>query len=215
MTNLRCEAILFDLDGVLVDSRETVERIWQRWASERGLDPAPFIRVAHGRRISETLRMVAPDLDIRKEVAALDAMEEVVTEGTRAAPGAGELIAEVPPGRWGIVTSGSNVVARLRLSIAGLPAPGVFITAEQVRHGKPDPEGYLAGARALGRSAGQCLVFEDAPPGVLAGVAAGMRVMALLTTHDRAALPGALEWIASLSSVTVADEQGGLLVEWS
>lgn len=213
MPSIACRAILFDLDGVLVDSRATVERIWHAWAAERGFSAEPFIRVAHGRRISETLRLVAPELDIAREVATLDAMEEVITEGTRIAPGATRLLALLPADRWGIVTSGSSRVAQLRLGVAGLPVPRVFITAELVRRGKPDPEGYLAGAAALGRLPHECLVFEDAPPGVAAGKAAGMRVVALLTTHPEESLAGADAHIPDLSHLKLEVRHDLILVD--
>ncbi|MEO8200510.1 MAG: HAD family hydrolase [Gemmatimonadota bacterium] len=214
MPIVSCQAILFDLDGVLVDSRETVERIWHQWAETRGLNPNDFIRVAHGRRISETLRMVAPHLDIDREVAELDAMELVVTTGTRVAPGAATILNTLPRDRWGIVTSGSDAVARLRLGTAGLPVPDVFITAERVKRGKPDPQGYAIGAEQLGRGPAHCLVFEDAPPGVAAGKAAGMRVVALLTTHQADALASADARIPDLSHVTVRAGGPNMLVEF-
>jgi len=126
MVTVVAAAVLFDLDGVLVDSRRGIDAIWRHWAGLRGRDPEPFIRVAHGRRTSETLREVAPELDVRAETAVLDALEETWTEGLAAAPGAARLVAALPNDRWGIVTSGSRAVARLRLRVAGLPEPPVL-----------------------------------------------------------------------------------------
>src|SRR5947208_3816387 len=134
---MQCRAILFDLDGVLVDSRECIELIWHAWAAERGLDPADFLRVAHGRRIAETLRLVAPQLDASVEAAVLDAMEEVETRGLRATPGAAALLRQLSEAQRAIVTSGSRAVATLRLRTAGLPIPDVFVTAGDVKQGKP------------------------------------------------------------------------------
>src|SRR2546430_768853 len=170
---MSCRAILFDLDGVLVDSRECIELIWHAWAAERGLDAADFLRVAHGRRIAETLRLVAPQLDASVEAAVLDAMEEVETRGLRAAPGAAALLRQLSEAQRAIVTSGSRAVATLRLRTAGLPTPGVFVTAGDVERGKPGPEGELLAAGRLGGAPPGCVVVEDLPPRVAAGKGAG------------------------------------------
>ena len=200
---MQCRAILFDLDGVLVDSRECIELIWHAWAAERALDPADFLRVAHGRRIAETLRLVAPQLDAVAEAAVLDAMEEVETRGLRAVPGAAALLRQLSEVQRAIVTSGSHGVATLRLRTAGLPIPGVFVTAGDVMQGKPHPEGYLLAAGRLGVAPADCVVLEDSPPGVAAGKAAGMRVIALLTTYAAAALSGADACLSSLADLRV------------
>lgn len=204
-------ALLFDLDGVLVDSRGVVERVWRRWAALRDRDPEPFIRVAHGRRISETIREVAPGLDARAEAAALDAMEAVETDGLAAVPGARELIAALGGYRWAVVTSGGRAVASLRLRAAGLEPPGVFVTAEDVRRGKPDPEGYLAAARRLAVDPARCVVLEDAPPGIRAARAAGMRVVAVATTHVPEVLAEADRVVGSPAELEI--RRGGLAVK--
>lgn len=183
MTTWRCAAVLFDLDGVLVDSRRCIEGVWRTWAAGKGLDPEPFIRIAHGRRTSETIRTVAPRLDVAAEVAALDRLEEIETAGIHPVPGADQLLRTIPATRWAIVTSGSRRVASLRLGVVGLPVPDVFITSDAVRQGKPAPDGYLAAAARLGLVPEDCVAVEDSPPGVAAARAAGMRVVALLTTH--------------------------------
>jgi sugar-phosphatase len=182
----------------------------------RGLDPEPFIRVAYGRRISETLRLVNPGLDVSAEVAVLDGMEEVMTDCLAPVPGVGELLRQMA-GRWGIVTSGSSAVATLRLTTMGIPIPEVFVTAEQVRRGKPEPDGYLAAARRMDLAPADCLVVEDAPPGVAAGKAAGMPVIAVLTTHRMEALTQADGWIESVSMLRVRLDQAGdsaVSIEW-
>jgi len=193
--------ILFDLDGVLVDSRPLIEEIWRRWAFPRGLDAEDFIAVAHGRRTSETLRQVAPHLDIAAETAALDAMEEVATDGLAPIPGALDLLGALEPGAWAIVTSGSRAVATLRLRTAGLPIPAVMVTGDEVRFGKPHPEPYLTAAERTGVPARECIVVEDAPAGVLAAKAAGMRVVAVTTTHSRELLFAADRIMDSLAEV--------------
>src|SRR5256886_7375577 len=126
---LQCRAILFDLDGVLVDSRECIELIWHAWAAERGLDPADFLRVAHGRRIAETLRLVAPQLDASVEAAVLDAMEEVETRGLRAAPGAAALLRQPSEAQRAIVTPGDCPGPDPPPRTPRLPLPAAFITA--------------------------------------------------------------------------------------
>ena len=189
MSSLQCKAVLFDLDGVLADSRRVVENVWKVWAAEKGLNPAPFLAIAHGRRTSEILRAVAPELDIAAEAYRLDRMEEFATEGLAPIPGAREFVSSLPPDRWGVVTSGHRECAEFRLQYVGIPVPRVFITGDIVVQGKPDPEGYLRGAKELGFPPQDCVVFEDAPPGVAAAAAAGMRVIGLLTTHPATALP--------------------------
>lgn len=209
---MRCAALLFDLDGVLVDSRAVVEDIWRRWATERGYDPAPYLRVAHGRRIRETLLSVDPTLDIEREVRLLDATEAADETPLTAVAGARELIRGLAPERWAIVTSGGHGLASRRLDRAGIPHPRVFVTAEQVRHGKPDPQGYRLAAERLGRDPAECVVFEDAPAGVAAARAAGTRVVALTTTHTREALTGAEGTIDDFTMVRVTREGSELIV---
>jgi mannitol-1-/sugar-/sorbitol-6-phosphatase len=209
MPSAPCRAILFDLDGVLVDSRECVELVWRAWAAAQGLDAAPFLAVAHGRRISDTLRLVAPALDAAAEAAVMDRMEETETRGLRVAPGAAELVAALGPGRWAVVTSGSRAVATLRLRTAELPIPAVFVTADDVGRGKPDPEPYLTATARLGVSPADCLVCEDSPTGLAAALAAGIRTIALLTTHRAEALAGADATVASLAALALSPGTGG------
>ena len=197
-----------------MDSRAVVERIWRRWAAERGLDAEPFLRVAHGRRIRETLRAVDPALDTEREVRALDAAETAAVDAMSAIAGARELVSGLAPDTWGIVTSGGRALARRRLDLAGLPHPAVFVTGEDVTSGKPAPEGYLLAAGRLGRDAASCVVFEDAPPGVAAARAAGARVVALTTTHNRQDLTGAERTIADFTAVRVSRDGAELIVRF-
>ncbi len=208
------QAMLFDLDGVLVDSRPCVKHVWEEWAAAHGFDAEEFLKVAHGRRTRETLRMVRPTLDIAAEVAVLDRMEETETRGLLPVEGALPLLESLPADRWGIVTSGSREVASLRLRIARLPRPRVFVTGENVTHGKPDPEAYLHAARQLGVAPGQCFVLEDAPPGLAAAKAAGMTVAAVLTTHERTDLKGADAFVPNLSGVQALATSKGLRVSF-
>jgi len=212
--DLPCRAILFDLDGVLVDSRRCIELVWHAWAAERGLDPAPFLAVAHGRRTSESVRLVAPHLDAATEARALDRLEEREARGLAAAPGARALLERLGEGEWAVVTSGSRAVATLRLGTSGLPVPRVCVTADDVRRGKPEPEGYLAAARRLGVDPPDCVVVEDSPTGLGAGKAAGMRVVAVLMTHPADALAAADVRLASLAALRLRRDagRGGLVV---
>ena len=214
---MRANALLFDLDGVLVDSGECVRRVCTDWAISRGLDPTFVLRFGQGRRVQETVSGVAPHLDIEKEVATLVAIEARTTEGLYPVPGADDLLASLPPGAWAIVTSGARAVASLRLGHVRLPTPRTFITADDVEHGKPHPEGYLAAARALGRSPAECIVIEDAPPGIEAACAAGMRSIGIAGTFPAEALMQATVVLPALSALRVAVEAGGkgLQISWS
>lgn len=188
MIEISCDAVLFDMDGTLVDSTAAVERMWRAWAQRGGLDPQPILAVAHGRRTSETMREIAPWLDIALETAWFDAQEELDTAGIVEVPGASALLAKVE--RWAVVTSAHRRLAEIRLGCAGLPIPQVLVCGDELARGKPDPEGYLKAAALLGVAPERCLVVEDAPAGVEAGRRAGMQVVALSTTHPASAFPG-------------------------
>ncbi len=195
---LACDAVLFDLDGVLIDSTTCIVRHWQHWADRHGLDLATIMQHAHGVRTVETMRAVAPHLDVAAEAEQFTVREVADTDGVVAIEGAADLLAALPPDAWGIVTSGSTALARARLARAGLPIPHVLITAEQVSRGKPSPEPYLAGASRLGLPVERCIVIEDAPAGVASGTAAGMRVVGIASTHAAAEL-------LALGATVVAD----------
>lgn len=210
-TVLSCDAVLFDLDGVLVDSAEVVERTWRRWAVRHGFDPADVIRTAHGRRTIETVRLLAPHLVADEEVAALAASESSETEGLYEVPGARNLLESLPPRSWAVVTSGIRPVAELRIRHTGLPAPPVLVTADQVRHGKPHPEGFLTAAARLGVDPARCVVVEDAPPGIDAARAGGMRVVAIASTYTPEALAGADVVVPALALLRVSTSSEGRL----
>ncbi len=184
MKRFECTAFLFDLDGVLVDSTAWVEQQWRRWATDKGLQPEPFLRVCHGRRAVETIRLAAPHLDAEAEVAALTPYEDDTSSETLGPlAGAAQLVGLLPVESWAVATSGGRQLAISRLRRAGLPVPRVLICAEDVVQGKPSPDVYLLAAHRLGVSPGQCIVFEDAPAGVQAAHAAAMPVIGLTTTH--------------------------------
>jgi sugar-phosphatase len=194
-----CDAVLFDMDGTLVDSREIVERMWIRWADEHGLSREAILAVAHGRRTLETMQLVAPHLATPEEAARLDALEALEDGGEVPVPGAASLLATLPPHRWAVATSASRALALRRIVGIGLPAPGVLIGADMVVDGKPHPEGYRRAAAELGVAPERCVVFEDTPAGVQAGRAAGATVIGLLTTYP--ALNGCDAVVADLAAV--------------
>jgi sugar-phosphatase len=209
---LQCSALLFDLDGVLVDSRAVVERTCRRWAERHRLDPENVVRVAHGRRTSDTVRALAPHLDQAREVAWLDEMELTDVEGLREVPGVRRFLAALPAGAWAVVTSCGRQLAELRLSSVGLPIPDIMVTSEDVSQGKPSPEGYALGAQRLGVHAKHCIIFEDAPPGIEAGRAAGARVIALSTTQPDGDFAGAATVVPDFTALRVRPEHGAFVV---
>lgn len=196
-----CRALLFDLDGVLVDSTECVTRTWRRWAQANGVNPETILGVAHGRRTMDTLRLVAPHLATEAEVAGLAQSEAHETAGVYEVPGARALLQALPPAAWAVITAGIWSVATLRLRHTNLPEPVVLITAEDLHRGKPDPEGYLAAAARLGVPPKDCVVVEDAPAGLDAARAAGMRAVALTTTHAAEQLTAATWGLRFLSQL--------------
>ena len=201
--SFRCRAILFDLDGVLVDSAERVEKTWRKWATRHRLDPEHVIAMAHGRRTIETVRLVAPELSIDAELHALEASEATNPEGVYEIAGARELLQRLPASRWAVVTSGIRAVAEFRLRYTGLPLPAVMICADEITHGKPDPEGYLTAAARLGYSPADCIVIEDAPAGIESAQAAGMRAIAIATTYPSEQLRSADAVVARLADLLV------------
>ena len=203
MQEFSCRAILFDLDGVLVDSTACIERHWTRWATRQGLDPAQVIRAAHGRPTIETIREVAPQLCAEDETARLEAGEATDTDGVAAFAGAAELLRSLPEGTWAVATSGTRRTATNRFAQTGLPAPRVLITADDIRRGKPDPEPYLLAAEGLGVAAADCVVVEDAPPGVASARAAGTRVVAVTTSHRAAELAAADAIVSAIQDLQV------------
>src|SRR5258708_4124744 len=202
------KAILFDMDGVLIDSTPAVARVWRAWAMEHGFDPGRVIAHAHGRRSIETVRALAPHLDAARENIRVEQMEIDDKDGVIPLPGAAELLHRLPQERFAIVTSATRPLAEARMGYAGLLIPKRFICAEDVVHGKPSPEPYLKGAEMLGFAPDECLVFEDAPAGIAAARTAGMRVIALHTTAPVHELQAAETVVASLAEVKAQFHDG-------
>ena len=182
------DAILFDIDGTLVDSTGAVERTWRTWSGARGLDADEILRICHGRRSEDTIAELLPPADRAAAVTELEQLELADLADVIALPAAYTLLTALPTQRWAAVTSGPRRLMHARLAAAGLPVPAVLVSAEDVRHGKPDPEGYLSAAAELGVDIRRCLVVEDAPAGIEAGRASGARVLAVATSHPTDAL---------------------------
>jgi mannitol-1-/sugar-/sorbitol-6-phosphatase len=177
-------AFLFDMDGTILNSIAAAERIWGAWAMRHGLDVATFLPTIHGVKGVETIsRLGLPGVDAQKEAQEILDAEMAELEGIVPIPGAAEFLASLPRGRWALVTSAGLDLALKRLREAGIPRPDVIVSGDDVTNGKPNPECFLLGARLLGVAASDCLVFEDATAGILAGEGAGAAIMVITQTH--------------------------------
>jgi mannitol-1-/sugar-/sorbitol-6-phosphatase len=217
MPKISCKAILFDMDGVLVDSTPAVARVWSWWARRHGFDPIKTVHEAHGRPSIATIRELLPDADHEAENREVERREILDVEGVIPLAGVHKLLTSLPAGRWTIVTSCTKPLADVRLRVAGIAPPPQFITARDITIGKPDPQPYLKGAALLGFAAQDCIVVEDAAAGVRSGKAAGARVLALQSTetNERLIELGADWIIKDCSSVSLngATESGDLIFE--
>jgi mannitol-1-/sugar-/sorbitol-6-phosphatase len=206
-----CSAILFDLDGVLVDSTRAVDREWRQWARRKGLDGDAIMAIAHGVRTVEVIQRVAPHLDAEVEARLIEAEEAGDQDGVAVMPGAAELLRSIPLGRWGVVTSGSRPLASARLRFCGLRVPEVLVTSDDVTNGKPHPEPYLKGAAGLGVNPAECLVIEDAPAGIQSARTAGMKVIGMASTYPVDELKGANFVIGKHDHIRIASNGAGKL----
>lgn len=198
-TSIRCRGVLFDLDGVLVDSTPAVARVWTWWAHQHGFpDPDEIVRLAHGRPSIATIRELLPNANHEAENREMERREIEDTDGVIPLPGTLELLQAIPREKWAIVTSCTRRLAEVRIVAAGLPKPEYMITSTDITNGKPHPEPYLKGAKTLGVTGEECVVIEDAPAGIRAGKAAGAHVVALRTTASDAELRTAgADWIVN------------------
>ena len=195
--------LLFDMDGVLISSIGSVVRCWRAWCRMYDVPGADTYEVPHGMRAIEIIHTLRPDIDPAEGLRVIEDLEIADTGDLRVLPGVTALLASLPSERWTIVTSATRRLLLGRLAAAGLPTPERLIAADDVTRGKPDPEPYRRGAELLGFSPGQCIVVEDAPSGVSAGLAAGCRVLGVLGTHTPADLPHATWLVPSLAEVRV------------
>jgi mannitol-1-/sugar-/sorbitol-6-phosphatase len=191
MTEIHCSALLFDLDGVLIDSTPAVTRVWQQWALEHGFDPEEVVARVHGRPSLTTIREYLPNADHAAENREIERREMQDTDGIVTLAGARTLLLQLPEERWTIATSCTRPLAEVRLRAAGLPVPECIVTSTDVMMGKPHPEPFLMAATKVGFPATECVVVEDVPAGVRAGKAAGARVIGFRTTVEEAELRGA------------------------
>jgi len=212
MPTFSCSAILFDLDGVLCDSTRQVDREWREWAARKGVDGDAVMAIAHGVRTVEVIGRVAPHLDAAAEAAAIENHEAHDQRGVVVMPGAADLVKSIPSGRWGVVTSGSRLLATNRLRHCGLPVPEVMVTSDDVVNGKPHPEPYLMGAEQLGFRPEECLVIGGAPAGIESARAGGMKVIAITSTYPAEAVEHADVVIGKLAQIQVSLNGTGSLV---
>jgi sugar-phosphatase len=202
------------MDGVLISSIGSVVRCWRRWAELYNIPGAESYEVPHGMRAIEIVKSLRPDIDPEQGLRLIEDMEIEDTDDLKVLPGVKKLLEGLPPERWAIVTSATHRLMLGRLKVAGLPIPARLISGDMVERGKPDPEPYRRGAALLGLEPHECVVVEDAPSGVGAGIAAGCRVLGVLGTHSVEELREAT-WIAeSLDTVQVAEREGGLAVRF-
>ena len=214
---MKCKGFLFDLDGTLVDSLPAVERSWINWALSWGVNPQDVLAFIHGKQAITSLRHFMEgesEETIQKEFIKLEQIEATDTEGVTALPGAHLLLSELNRQNipWAIVTSGSMPVASARHKAANLPEPEVFITAEQVKHGKPQPDAYLLGAERLGLAPEDCVVVEDAAAGVMAGLAAGCKVIAVNAPDDTPGIENVDFDLSTLEILLVSSSDEGVKV---
>ncbi|MEU9702960.1 HAD-IA family hydrolase [Streptomyces sp. NPDC047981] len=207
---IRAEALLFDNDGTLVSSMASVYRCWTRWAGEYGITAEDFARVElHGRPAAEIIADLLPAARVPGALRRIEQLEvEDVPGGVELLPGTKELLSSLPADRWAVVTSATRPLGEARLREAGIDFPAL-VAADDITRGKPDPEPFLLAAARLGVDPAACVVFEDAPAGLAAGRAAGMRTVALATTHDRAELDADYV-VTDLSAVSAQATDGGV-----
>jgi sugar-phosphatase len=208
-------ALLFDMDGVLVSSIASARRCWRRWAEHYGVPNADTFEIPHGVRAIDIVRMTRPDIDPYEGLKLIEDMEVEDVSDVEVLPGARALLHSLPAQRWTIVTSAGRRLLLARLAAANLPAPAELISAESVERGKPDPEPYRKGAALLGLPPAQCIVVEDAPSGIRAGLAAGCRVLGVVGTHDAPTLreAGATWVVPSLTAVHATATAAGIRLE--
>ncbi|GHF09713.1 phosphatase [Streptomyces werraensis] len=208
---IHARALLFDNDGTLVSSLDSVNRCWTRWAVEYGLTAEDFARIElHGRPAAEIAADLLPAHLVPQAVARIEDLEveDVADGGVGLLPGTKEFLAGLPAERWAVVTSATRRLAEARMGAAGI-LPKTLVAADDITHGKPDPEPYLLAARMLGVDPAECVVFEDAPAGLQAGRAAGMTTVALATTHRAEELTADLV-VRDLSALSVLVTDAGI-----
>jgi sugar-phosphatase len=214
LVTVEAAGILFDMDGVLVSSIGSVNRCWKLWAAHYGLPNADSVQIEHGTRAVDMIAKLIPGMDVAEGLRLIEDMEIEDVSDLKVLPGARALLESLPPERWAIVTSATYRLLLGRLKAADLPVPERIISGDMVERGKPDPEPYRRGAELIQSPPAECIVVEDAPSGVDAGVAAGCRVLGVLGTHSDAELRAAgASWIVrSLEDVSSQAGPQGLVL---
>ncbi|MFG2607729.1 HAD-IA family hydrolase [Streptomyces sp. NPDC048514] len=210
-TVLTARALLLDMDGTLVNSDAVVERIWRSWAERHGLDGDEVMKVVHGRQGHASMAVLLPGRPVEQNLAdnaRMLAEETADTDGVVEVPGAAAFLASLRGLPHALVTSADVALSTARMKAAGLPLPGIRVTAESVGASKPDPEGFLKGAAELGVDPADCIVFEDSGAGIAAGRAAGMRVVGV---GPRAGVHGPDVTVEDLTRITVGTLPGGTI----
>lgn len=216
MPSTRCQAIIFDLDGVLIDGELIYRRHWKEWGDTHGIPIEEILAIHHGKPAIRTMEIVAPHLDAVAESRRFNKRleEDPDMEGTVAYPGVEATLRMLPPDCWAIATSAPGRTARSRLALLGLPIPRVLVTPDDVLRGKPAPDPFLHAAAGLGITATDCLVIEDSPSGIDSARAAGAQVVALATTHDPGALQRANAICRRFSDLKIAHDGDSFSVSW-
>lgn len=214
LVTVEASGLLFDMDGVLVSSIASVNRCWRRWAQHYGVPNWETYEIPHGTRAVDVIRTLKPDIDVTEGLKLIEDMELEDMADLEVLPGAKALLESLPTERWAIVTSATWRLLVGRLKEAGLPVPERIISGDMVERGKPDPEPYRRGAELVQVPPAECVVVEDAPSGIGAGVAAGCKVLGVLGTHSEAELRAAgASWVvASLEAVTAEAGAQGLIL---
>jgi sugar-phosphatase len=180
------DAVLLDMDGTILNSIKATERIWGAWARRHGLDVDAFLPTIHGVQAAETIRRLGlAGVDPVAEAAVVTAAELDDVEGIEAIAGAAAFLAALGGLSWAIVTSAPRRLALRRIAAAGLAAPPLLVSAEDVARSKPAPDGFQLAAERLGTTADRCLVIEDSAAGLAAAESAGAHVLVVTATHDR------------------------------
>lgn len=209
MKVFQCDGVIFDLDGVLVDSSIVIERHWWKWAKKHGINPEKSLHATLGLTTAEGIRLVAPHLDAEVEADEIDRAEAIDTDGVVAYDGAEKLLLAIPKGWWGVATSGTRETALARMQAAGLRIPEVLTSADDVLRGKPDPEPFLRTAQHMQVLPERCVVIEDSSGGLRAALGARMTVIAVATTHTPEELESAHAIVEAIKNIEVSIKDPG------